>query len=276
MEIQPVSAAVGAEVHDVDLRTIDDAQLAEIEAAWATYGVLFFRNQELAPEDHIAFAKRLAPIDVNQFFQPVEGHAEIAEVRKEPDQRANIGGGWHTDHTYDAVPARGSILVAREVPPFGGDTRFAGVAAAYAALSDGMKEMLRSLEADHTNEHIFGASSKHAREVGHRLMNANRVGSAVHPVVIQHPTTGQPLLYVNGAFTTNFVGWTPAESQALLAFLYEHIGRPEFTYQFRWEVGSIAMWDNRSTWHWALNDYHGHRRLMHRITVAGEPLTRAA
>lgn len=276
MEIRPVSAAVGAEVHGVDLRSVEDSQLSEIDQAWAKYGVLFFRDQQLSPEDHIAFAERLAPIDVNQFFQPVDGHPRVAEVRKEPDQRANIGGGWHTDHTYDQIPARGSILVAREVPPYGGDTRYASVAAAYEALSDGMKEMLLSLDADHSNAHIFGAESKHAREVGHRLANPDRVGTAVHPVVVKHPSTGQPLLYVNGAFTTNFVGWTKEESAPILSHLFGHVGRPEFSYQFRWEPGAVAMWDNRSTWHWALNDYHGHRRLMHRITIAGEPLERAA
>lgn len=272
MQVTPVDAAVGAEITEIDLRTVGDAEIAELDRAWAEHGVLFFRDQELTPDDHIAFAERFAPIDVNQFFRAVDGYPRIAQVLKEPDQLANIGGGWHTDHSYDAIPAKGSILLACEVPPQGGDTRFMSVGAAYDDLSDGLKETLRSLRAVHTNEHIFGAQVLDERRMEGRLGNPEAVGGAVHPVVIAHPDTGRPLLYVNMAFTTHFEGWTKEESEPLLRFLLEHMMQEKYAYQFRWEPGSIAMWDNRSTWHWALNDYQGHRRLMHRITIAGEPL----
>ncbi|HAY67860.1 MAG TPA: taurine dioxygenase [Acidimicrobiaceae bacterium] len=266
---------VGATVSDVDVRQLNDDATTQLANAWAEHGVLFFRDQELTPDDHITFAERFASIDVNKFFKPVETHPKIATVLKEADQQGNIGGAWHTDHTYDQIPARGSILLAREVPPVGGDTRFADVAAAYDALSPGLQKTLESLEAVHSNEHVFGKSAQYNREMGDRLGNPEGVGNAVHPVVIQHPQTGRKLLYVNLAFTRYFVGWTMEESAPLLQYLYEHVGQYQFTTQFQWDVGSIAMWDNRSTWHWALNDYPGHRRLMHRITVAGEALSPA-
>ena len=276
IKVTPVSAVVGAEVSNVDLARLDDPTTAQLREAWAEHGVLFFRDQNLTPEQHIEFAERFASIDVNRFFKKVDGYPTIAQVLKEPDDLVNIGGGWHTDHSYDEIPAKGSILLAREVPPEGGDTLFMSVGAAYDALSYGLKATLETLDAHHTNEHVFGDDTAHKQAVGERFENASGVGGADHPVVIRHPDTGRKLLYVNAAFTTHFVGWTPEESRPLLDFLLEHMSQPQFSTRFSWEVGSIAMWDNRSTWHWALNDYQGHRRLMHRITIQGEPLAGAA
>jgi taurine dioxygenase len=268
-------AKVGATVTDVDLRELDEGATQELSDAWAVHGVLFFREQQLTPDDHIAFAERFAAIDVNKFFKASDTHPQIAIVLKEADQEGNIGGGWHTDHTYDQIPARGSILLAREVPPTGGDTRFVDVGAAYEALSPGFQRTLESLQAVHSNEHVFGKTAQDNREMGDRLGNPEGVGNATHPVVITHPQTGRKLLYVNPGFTRHFTGWTIEESASLLRYLYDHIGQDQFSTRFSWGVGSIAMWDNRSTWHWALNDYPGHRRLMHRITVSGEPLSAA-
>ncbi len=273
MEITTASEHVGAFVTGVDLREVKGADLDLIEKAWAKHGVLFFRDQQLSELDHIAFAEHFAAIDVNKFFTPVEDHPQIAEVRKEADQTTNVGGGWHTDHSYDVEPARGSILVARDLPPSGGDTQFLSVGAAYDALSDGLKETLAGLRAHHSNEHVFGKDESSAYgDDDDRFHNADAVSGTTHPVVIEHPTTGRKLLYVNAAFTTHFVGWTPEESKPLLKFLYGHIANGQFDYRFDWQPGSVAMWDNRSTWHWAHNDYHGHRRLMHRITVSGQAL----
>ena len=273
MDITAASEHVGATVSGVDLRDLDESSVATIENAWAEYGVLFFRGQELSEDEHIVFAEHFAQIDVNKFFTPVDTHPKIAEVRKEADQIVNVGGGWHTDHSYDVEPARGSILVARDLPPAGGDTQFLSVGAAYDSLSDGLKDTLSRLRAHHSNEHIFGKQEDAAYdESDDRFHNADAVGGATHPVVIQHPQTGRNLLYVNAAFTTHFVGWTQEESKPLLDFLFEHTATGGFDHRFEWEPGSVAMWDNRSTWHWAHNDYHGHRRLMHRITVRGEAL----
>ncbi|MEM8924845.1 MAG: TauD/TfdA family dioxygenase [Actinomycetota bacterium] len=264
MRIVPTSPHIGAEILDVDLRTLDDGDFATIHRAFVDHGVVFFRDQDLGPADHVAFAERWGAINVNRFFSPVEGHPMIAEVRKEPDQAINIGGGWHTDHSYDQIPALGSILYAREVPPIGGDTMFASQYAAYDALSPAMQDTLLELWADHSSRHVFGAGG-----AGRQNNPEAATQDALHPVVIEHPLSGRPALYVNLAFTLRFHGWTDGESAPLLQWLYGHCARPEFTTRFSWRPGSLAVWDNRAVQHNALNDYHGHRRLMHRITIEG-------
>ena len=273
-DIRPSSPAIGAEILGVDLsRPLTLEETGELREALNEHGVIFFRDQELTPEQHIAFAERFAPINVNRFFRSAPGHPQIAEVRKEPDQTTNIGGGWHTDHSYDEAPALGSILLAREVPDHGGDTMFASMHHAYAALSDGLKRTLEGLRAVHSSRHVFGAAARYARETAGRIGNAERANQdAVHPVVVRHPETGRKTLYVNAAFTTHFEGWTEKESRPLLDYLYAHAAQPQFHMRFQWRKGSIAFWDNRATWHFAINDYHGERRLMHRITLEGVPL----
>ena len=275
LTVVPLSPAVGAEIHGVDLTAeLSNAELAEIRDAFHRYGVVFFREQGLTPEQHIAFARRWGEINVNRFFKHVDGYPQIAEVRKEPDQKDNVGSQWHTDHSYDAAPAMGSMLLAKEVPEVGGDTLFASMHHAYEALSSGMKRMLEGLRAVHSSRHVFGAD-RYAKDtdVADRLGNPElATQDAVHPVVIRHPETGRKTLYVNRTFTLRFDGWTEEESKPLLEFLYAHASRPEFTCRFRWRARSMAFWDNRAVWHLALNDYHGHRRLMHRITIEGVPL----
>jgi taurine dioxygenase len=275
LDVKPLAGGLGAEVLGVDLRaplSADDR--SRIDAAFADHGVIFFREQDLTPEQHVAFARHFGPINVNRFFTPVPGHPEIAEVRKEPHHRKNIGEVWHTDHSYDEIPALGSVLLAREVPEVGGDTMFANMYLAYETLSDGYKRMLEGLRAVHSSRHIFGPNAAyHGNDLKDRLANPGlAVQDAVHPVVITHPTTGRKALYVNPNFTVGIEGWTAEESRALFDHLFRHAVRPEFTCRFRWRNGSIAVWDNRCTWHLAVNDYHGHRRLMHRVTIDGTRL----
>jgi taurine dioxygenase len=275
IEVAPIAGALGAEIGGVDLsKPLDGAIFSEIRQAFHDHSVIFFRDQHITPEQHIAFARRFGPINVNRFFTAVPGHPEIAEVRKEPEQKKNIGEVWHTDHSYDQVPALGSMLVARDVPDHGGDTMFASMYAAYDALSDGLKRTLEGLRAVHSSRHIFGRDAAyHGNDLKDRLHNPDAATQdAVHPMVIRHPETGRKALYVNCNFTVGIEGWTKEESAGLLGFLYQHGQRPEFTCRFRWRNGSIALWDNRSTWHFAINDYHGQRRLMHRITIEGTPL----
>jgi taurine dioxygenase len=277
-EVRPTSGALGAELLDINLAQALDAEVvADIRHALQEHGVIFFRDQRLTPEQHITFAERIGPININRFFKTVPDYPQIAEVRKEPTQATNIGGGWHTDHSYDQIPALGSILLAREVPSRGGDTMFACMGQAYDALSDGLKRTLKGLRAVHTSRHVFGVKAHQANpERKERFVNAEvATQEAVHPVVIRHPETGRHMLYVNASFTTHFEGWTEKESKPLLDFLYQHAASPEFQTRFRWEEGSIAFWDNRATWHYALNDYQGERRLMHRITIEGVPLEAA-
>lgn len=275
IEVEPIAAGLGAEIRGVDLaRGLSEPEFAEVRRAFGQYGVIFFRDQDLSPAQHLAFTERFAPIDVNRFFRPVDGHPRVAEVRKEPDQESNIGGAWHTDHSYDTAPAMGSILYAREVPETGGDTLFASMYLAYDTLSDGLKATLGSLRAWHSSRHVFGHDGSAARlREGGRIRNPDlATQDACHPVVIRHPETGRQALYVNPGFTVRFDRWTEAESKPLLDHLYGHAARPEHTCRFHWEAGSLGMWDNRATWHFAMNDYPGKRRLMHRITLQGVPL----
>ena len=278
LDISPSGGGVGAIINDIDLRRIGVEEAAAIRLALGRHGVLFFRDQELDPDAQIGFARKIGEIDINRFFKPSDTHPEVATVLKEPDQKNNIGGGWHTDHSYDVEPALGSILVAIETPPHGGDTLFAGTCAAWETLSDGMKKMLSGLRAVHSSRHVFGAeaASTNAEIQAEHYGNAElATQDSVHPVVIRHPIGGKPSLYVNPGFTLRFDGWTDAESKPLLDHLYAHVAKPEHTYRFQWQPGSVAFWDNRASWHYALNDYHGHRRLMHRITLEGEALDRA-
>lgn len=273
--VTPASPAVGAEIGGVNIaQGVSDAQFAEIRQAFIDYGVIFFRDQHITEAQHIEWAERWSTINVNRFFQPVEGHPRIAEVRKEPDQQLNIGSNWHTDHSYDQIPAMGSILLAREVPESGGDTLFASQYAAYDALSDGMKATLLQMKAEHTSRIAFGGQATQVdADMTQRIGNPElALQDAVHPVIIEHPLSGRPALYVNTDFTTNFAGWTEAESAPLLAFLWAHASDPIFTCRFNWKPGSMAIWDNRAVQHRALNDYQGQRRLMHRITLEGQPI----
>ncbi|WP_353203914.1 TauD/TfdA family dioxygenase [Sphingomonas sp.] len=273
MQIKPLAAQCGSEVTGIDVRAIGDEDFAAIRQALADTGVVLLRDQQLSPEDHIAFARRWGAIDVNNYFPANGGYPEIAEVRKAETQFVNIGGGWHTDHSYDAVPAMGSILVARELPPVGGDTLFASMGAAYDALSDGLKTTLGGLRAVHSADHIYGHDGIYAKtDQAADLKGHDISANAVHPAVIRHPVTGRKLLYVNPAFTLHFEGWTREESQPLLQYLYSVAMREEFQCRLQWREGSVAVWDNRSTWHFAANDYQGHRRLMHRITISGVAL----
>ena len=274
IELRPLAEHVGTEALGVDLNTIADDDFATLRTAVAERGVLFVRDQELTPEQHIAFARRWGTIDVNDYFPANGGYPEIAEVRKAEAQTTNIGGGWHTDHSYDQVPAMGSILLARQTPPTGGDTLFASMAAAYDSLSDGLKQTLDGLRAVHSADHIYSADGIYSKTDQAADLKGHDVHThAVHPAVIRHPVTGRRILYVNPAFTLHFEGWTRAESMGLLQYLYSVPLREEFQCRLDWAPGSIAIWDNRSTWHYAMNDYQGHARLMHRITIGGEPLS---
>ena len=275
IEVVPVSGGVGVEVHNVDIkRGIDVGTFEELRAAFVEHGLIFLRDQDITPDEHIAFAERWGEININRFFPRLDGYDQIATVTKEPDQTTNIGGGWHTDHSYDHVPAMGSILIARETPPVGGDTLFACMYTAYDTLSDGLKQTLEGMKAVHSSRHIFGEQSSYRDTMKDRFSNPeDATQDAVHPVVITHPESGRKALYVNPGFTLHFDGWTATESKPLLDYLYAHAVQLEHTTRFQWAPGSIAFWDNRCTWHYALNDYHGTRREMHRITIEGSPIS---
>ena len=273
--INPTSGSMGVEIHNVDLSNeLSDSLFSEIRETFIEHGLIFFRDQELTPDDHLRFAKRWGEININRFFAKVEGYDQIAEVKKDPDQKINIGGAWHTDHSYDQIPAMGSILLAKETPKIGGDTLFANMYRAYETLSNGMKKTLETMKACHSSRHVFGAHTGYAEASNQRISNPElATQDAIHPVIITHPESKRKALYVNPEFTVNFEGWTVEESKPLLDYLAEHTTQQENTTRFQWKPGSIAFWDNRCTWHFALNDYPGETRFMHRITVEGSALS---
>ncbi|MGY6552176.1 MAG: TauD/TfdA dioxygenase family protein [Erythrobacter sp.] len=273
MQITPIAPQCGVEITGVALNACTKGQMDAIRAAIYEHGVAVFRDQDFSPEDHIAFARRWGGIDLNNYFPLDPRWPEIALVSKAPDQKTNIGGAWHTDHSYDQVPAMGSILVARVLPPSGGDTLFAHMGAAYDALSDDLKAEIEGLEAFHTADHVYKQDGLYAQtDIGQSLRGQDITTGAVHPVVIRHPQTGRRLLYVNSAFTIHFVGQTREQSLPLLTKLIEAALTPDNQARVVWHPGTVAIWDNRTTWHNAINDYHGHAREMHRITLSGEPL----
>jgi taurine dioxygenase len=269
---------VGAEIRGIDIGNLSEAEFADIRSTFNEQGLLFFREQDIEEEQHIAFAERWGDININRFFEAHERFPQIAMVRKEPEQETNIGGGWHTDHSYDEIPALGSILVARELPASGGDTWFASMYKAYESLSSGLQATLENLNAVHSARHIFGSDNAYdqledIKDCIGNAVAADQLPDPIHPTVITHPLSGKKALYVNPGFTRSFEGWTREESLPLLKYLYECAQQETSVTRFHWQPGSIAFWDNRATWHYALNDYHGQRRVMHRITLEGEPLS---
>jgi taurine dioxygenase len=271
IEVKPIAGALGAEIAGVDMaRDLDDEVVAEVRHALLDHLVIFLRNQKATPQQQLAFARRFGqPIEYPQLKGLPEAPM-ITPVVKLEHERHNFGGIWHSDTTYLAEPPMGSMLLAREVPPYGGDTMFANQYLAYETLSDGLRKTLDGL---------VGVSSSAKADVSRTREDALKQAGAgatpktlqaEHPIVRTHPETGRKALYTSDAHTACIKGWTEAESLPLLRFLWQHQVRPEFTCRFRWEVGSLAFWDNRCAMHNPINDYHGFRRVMHRITLAGD------
>jgi taurine dioxygenase len=273
--VRPIAGALGAEVSGVNLaQPLADATIGEIRTALLQHQVIFFHDQHMTPEQHLAFGHRFGDLQVHDFVEAMAGYPEILEVRKEPEEKRNFGGGWHTDVSYLERPSLGSVLYALEVPDYGGDTMFASQYLAYEALSDGMKRMLGGMTAIHSARRPYGPNAARAHEYGPSSMQF-KFGEAAHdeiehPVVRTHAETGRKALYVNRTFTLRFKDMTEQESAPLLEYLWDHAVRPEFTCRFRWQPNSIAFWDNRCVQHNAINDYHGQRRVMHRVTIEGE------
>ncbi|PCJ62404.1 MAG: taurine dioxygenase [Candidatus Hydrogenedentota bacterium] len=276
IKVTPLAGALGAEISGVDLSAeIGDDVFREIQDAFHEHLVIFFRNQNLTPNQQKDFSRRFGSLIVHPFVKPLDGHPEIIPIIKEKEDKMNFGGGWHSDVSFMEEPALGSVLYAKETPPFGGDTLWSNQYLAYEALSDGMKDMLGGLKAVHSASRQYGAKGESAKNNDKRKTMEVAVTDEAdafveHPVVRTHAATGRKSLYVNEGFTQKFAGMTKRESRPLLQYLYTHCNSEPFTCRFRWEDNSMAFWDNRCTQHYALNDYHGHRREMHRVTINGE------
>lgn len=274
IEVKPLDAALGAEISGVDLsQPPGDGEAAEIRRAFSEYLVLFFRDQILTPERLVAFAGRFGPVGTYPFAEPIPEHAQVIAIVKEPHQTSNFGGIWHTDTPYLERPSLGSVLYARTVPRSGGDTLWANGYRAWETLTERMRkrlEPLRAIQSAAKNKDELRADHIATGTMAGRNLEEMNAKQADHPVARTHPVTGRKALYVSPAHTTGFVGMAEAESAPILDFLFHHMTREDNTCRFHWTRGAVAVWDNRCTLHYPLNDYHGQRRELHRVTIEGE------
>lgn len=271
LQVRPLSGALGAEISGVDLAAdLDPDTVDAIRATWLEHLVVFFRDQDLTPERQLAFARRLGEPVEYPFVKGLDGYPMITPVVKLEHETANFGGIWHSDTTYQREPPSATMLLARELPPVGGDTLFANMYLAYESLSEGMRRTLDGLVAISSSLKADASATREDRRSSDGRDDAPDALEAEHPVVRTHPETGRKALYVNVGHTARFRDMTVEESAPILAFLFEHLKRPEFTCCFRWTPGALALWDNRCAQHYPVNDYHGHRRVMHRITLKGD------
>src|SRR5213080_4461351 len=250
LNIRPLSGAIGAEIAGVDLaHELDDDTVAAIRKVWLDHLVIFFRDQELPPARLLALARRFGEPIEYPFVKGIDGFPEITPVVKLEHERVNFGGLWHSDTTYLDRPPMGTMLVAREVPPYGGDTLFANMYLAYESLSPGLRRLLDGLVGVNASSKADVTKTREDRMRDGARAEARTEYEALHPVVRTHPETGRKALYVNGGHTVRFKGMTEEESAPLLNFLFAHQIRPEFTCRFRWDVGSLAFWNNRCAQH---------------------------
>ena len=269
IEVRPIAGALGAVVSGVDVsRPLEAEVVAEIRRAWLEHLVIFLHEQQLTPDELVEFARRFGePMEYPQLKGLPESPL-VTPVVKLEHERVNFGGVWHSDTTYLERPPMASMLYAVETPPYGGDTLFANQYRAYETLSEGLKRTLEGLTglSTSTKAEVSKTREDRLRESGATLKAL--VGE--HPVVRTHPETQRKALYVNVAHTSHLKGWTEEESAPLLEYLFRHQVRPEFTCRFQWKPGSLAFWDNRCVQHNPVNDYHGFKRVMHRVTLAGD------
>jgi taurine dioxygenase len=273
IKVEPTSGALGTEIAGVNLASLDDETFEEIYQAWLEHQVVFFHDQRITPSDQTALAARFGELDTYPFIAPLEGHPHVIPIIKERDTRMNFGGGWHSDMSYQEKPVKATCLYAIEVPARGGDTLFASMTAAYAALSEGMRDLLDGVRAVFTAAKVHGTAGlyKNADHPMDRTRNAEKEEARhLHPIVRTHPETGRKALFLDLPHVERLENMRIHESQPLMEFLYHHATQPQFTTRFRWRPGSLAVWDNRCVQHYALNDYAGQRREMNRITVKGD------
>ncbi|WP_419931062.1 TauD/TfdA dioxygenase family protein [Candidatus Poriferisodalis sp.] len=280
MEIRPLAGALGAELWAaggtaLDVNRLDAAGAAAVREALCAYHVVVIREQQMDAADIASFGRRFGELERHPYLGGTSEEPEVVPVIKEPHETVNFGGGWHSEMSFLECPPMATALYAVEVPSFGGDTLFANQQAAYTGLSDTMKRFAESLGAVHSAARQYGRRGDSDRYAGQRSSMTVNVSDAAHaqlthPVVRTHPETGAKALYVNRAFTEAISGMRRHESKALLEMLWSHAVGEQFTCRVRWEPGTLTMWDNRSVQHYALNDYHGQRRHMLRVTIAGD------
>ncbi len=271
MQVRKIAGALGAEVSGIDLRqALDPQAAAEVRQALLAHGVIYLRNQPLSPAQFLDFARAMGEPVEYPFVKGIDGYPQIIEVKKLEHEKVNFGGIWHSDTTYLPEPPMGSMLLSKQVPPYGGDTLFASQYAAYDALSATMKRLLDGLVGISSSAKADVSKTREDRIKSDGTEEAKKEYRAEHPIVRTHPETGRKALYVNVAHTAGIQGMTDEESAPILQFLFAHQVKPEFTCRIVWEPDAIAFWDNRCVQHNPVNDYHGHRRVMQRITLRGD------
>jgi taurine dioxygenase len=275
-DVSLLCGAGGAEIAGVDAsRPIGAEVVAELRRALAAHCVIFLRDQDLTPDQQKAFARHFGPLAQTPFIQPLEGHPEMMRIVREPQEskKLNFGGRWHSDMTFSPEPVLGTCLYARESPAVGGDTIWSNQMLAYEALSPALQETLAGLKVMHSAKRSYGPQGAYADDdLKSMRIKASEAAlkEQAHPCIRTHPESGRRILFVNWVYAVRFEGMTEEESAPLLDFLNRHSQRPEFQIRFRWRKGSLALWDNRSTQHIAVNDYPGYRRVMDRVTIAGD------
>ncbi|MGH6628891.1 MAG: TauD/TfdA dioxygenase family protein [Burkholderiales bacterium] len=275
LKVTPLAGALGAEIEGVALAALDDERAwKEIHDAFLRYSVVVFRGQALEPADLMRVGARFGEPCYYPFVTGMDGYPFIFEVVKEESERTNFGGNWHSDTTYLPTPPLATLLYALEAPAHGGDTLFTSTAAAYDALSEGMRRMVNGLVGVNSAALKYGGgrTRMHKHIAGMKVHDTDSAEEyeAEHPVARTHPETGRKALYVSRGHTIRFRDMTEEESRPLIEWLALHQARPEFTCRVRWTPGTLTIWDNRCTQHNAINDYQGQRRLLHRITLAGD------
>ena len=264
MNIQPMTPAIGAIITDVDLGKPSDGLISDLRGALLEFKVLFFRDQSISAEQHIAFAGSFGELEIHPATPKDQPNPEVLHIAHGPNSKGSENF-WHSDVTWRECPSLGSILRARKVPPVGGDTLFANMALAYQRLPDATREKIDGLVAVHDIARVFAKRLNKKPEELHELYPPME-----HPVVRTHPETGERVVYVNGAFTSHIKDMDPGESEALLDELYKSAWNPEVQCRFRWEADSMAFWDNRACQHFAASDYFPQEREMERVTIAGD------
>ena len=275
IQVSPLAGALGAEIAGVELNTLEDnAAWSEILRAFVEYSVIVFRGQDLSPADLMRVGGKFGEPCHYPFVVGMEGYPFIFEVVKEPEETRNFGGAWHSDTTYLRQPPLATLLHAVETPSHGGDTLFANTRAAYDSLSEGMRKTVDTLIGVNSAELKYGGgrTAMHKKIGSMKIHDTDSAGQYVseHPVARTHPETGRKALYLSRGHTTHFKGMTEEESAPLINFLSLQQTRPEFTCRVRWAPGTLTVWDNRCTQHNAVNDYHGQRRRMRRLTVGAQ------
>lgn len=273
--VSPIAGALGAEISGVDLRALSDESFDEIHTALLDHGVIFFRDQDLSLDDQEAFTVKFGPYGEDPFIEGMEGRPHVLRLVKEADEKSPFvfGGAWHSDWSFFAEPPMATFLYAKDVPPYGGDTLYASMTLAYDLLSDEMKRVLESLTAVHSARRGYGPNARATQDqLEHMNIKTGEEALArqEHPLVRTHPETGRKSLYINPVYTVGIKGMDQEEADAILNFLYAHARHEAFTCRFRWQVGSLAVWDNRCTMHQPLSDFLGFRREMYRTTAAGD------